>query len=81
MTPRKSKKLRTKTHKKRSKFKLYSGGKNNTTIRQLEKVKCSPKQLNELNNFTCYTDKSLYKLRDMWNNSQLSKLVLLYRRR
>jgi len=33
----------------------------------LKKVRCSPKDKSELNNFTCYTDKSLYKLRDFWN--------------
>jgi len=31
------------------------------------KVNCSPKPKNEMNDFTCYTDKSLYKLRDLWN--------------
>lgn len=33
----------------------------------LKKVRCSPKDKNELNDFTCYTDKNLYKLRDLWN--------------
>jgi len=36
-------------------------------FKNLQKVKCSPKIKNELNNFTCYTNKSLYKLRDLWN--------------
>jgi len=35
---------------------------------RLKKVNCSPKDKNEMNNFTCYTDKSLYKLRDLWNS-------------
>jgi hypothetical protein len=34
---------------------------------KLKKVMCSPKDKNELNEFTCYTDKNLYKLRDLWN--------------
>ena len=34
---------------------------------QLQKVNCSPKNKKELNDFTCYTDKALYKLRDLWN--------------
>ena len=34
---------------------------------KLKKVMCSPKDKNELNDFTCYTDKNLYKLRDLWN--------------
>jgi hypothetical protein len=33
----------------------------------LEPVNCSPKDKNEINNFTCYTNKSLYKLRNLWN--------------
>ena len=33
----------------------------------LKKLNCSPKPKNELNNFTCYTNKNLYKLRDLWN--------------
>ena len=33
----------------------------------LEKVNCSPKPKGEINDFTCYTNKSLYKLRDLWN--------------
>jgi hypothetical protein len=35
--------------------------------KNLEKVNCSPKDKKEINPFTCYTDKSLYKLRDLWN--------------
>lgn len=30
-------------------------------------TKCSPKPLHELNNFTCYTDTSLLKLKHKWN--------------
>jgi hypothetical protein len=33
----------------------------------LEKINCSPKPKGEINDFTCYTNKSLYKLRDLWN--------------
>jgi hypothetical protein len=33
----------------------------------LKKVRCSPKDKTEMNDFTCYTDKNLYKLRDLWN--------------
>ena len=38
-----------------------------THKKKLEKVNCSPKTKHELNNYTCYTDVSLYKLRDKWN--------------
>lgn len=34
---------------------------------KLLKVNCSPKDKKEMNDFSCYTDKSLYKLRDLWN--------------
>jgi hypothetical protein len=33
----------------------------------LTKVNCSPKPKNEMNEFSCYTNKSLYKLRNLWN--------------
>ena len=32
-----------------------------------KKINCSPKPKDELNNFSCYTNKSLIKLRDKWN--------------
>ena len=54
------------TQKRKSKIKKNTTRKQNK-FKQLQKVKCSPKIKNELNNFTCYTDKSLYKLRDLWN--------------
>jgi len=31
------------------------------------KLNCSPKGKNEINKFSCYTNESLYKLRDQWN--------------
>jgi hypothetical protein len=34
---------------------------------QLNKLNCSPKDKKEIKNFTCYTDSSLFKLRDKWN--------------
>ena len=49
---------------------IYKGGdkyeKHNKTAK-LKNVNCSPKQKDEINEFTCYTNKSLYKLRDLWN--------------
>ena len=33
----------------------------------LEEINCSPKPKGEINDFSCYTNKSLYKLRDLWN--------------
>jgi len=34
---------------------------------KLQKVNCSPKPKNEINNFSCYTTKNLIKLRNFWN--------------
>jgi hypothetical protein len=60
-----------KTVRKKSKRKTNSkkikGGKTLKRKTYLQKVNCSPKSKNELNNFTCYTNKSLYKLKDLWN--------------
>ena len=33
----------------------------------LEKINCSPKPKYEMNEFSCYTDTSLFKLKDLWN--------------
>ena len=33
----------------------------------LKKLKCSPKDKNEVNDYTCYTDDTLHMLRDNWN--------------
>ena len=51
---------------------LRGGSKNQSKkpqkTRKLKKISCSPKPKSEMNNFTCYTNKSLYKLRDLWND-------------
>ena len=56
----KTSQLKNKTKKQHGSASLDKSGK-------LKKVNCSPKDKSELNKFTCYTDKSLYKLRDLWN--------------
>ena len=33
--------------------------------KSLKKVNCSPKAKGEINQYSCYTNKSLYKLRDL----------------
>ena len=33
----------------------------------IKKLRCSPKKKGKKNNFSCYTDESLYKLRNLWN--------------
>jgi len=60
------------------KIKKHTGGKHHTKNHihnfkkqhksiHLHKVNCSPKPKGEINEFSCYTNKSLYKLRDLWN--------------
>jgi len=41
--------------------------KKNARRTQTAKLRCSPKQKGEMNNFTCYTNRSLYKLKALWN--------------
>ena len=36
-------------------------------IKPFVKLNCSPKGKNEVNEYTCYTDDDLHKLRNMWN--------------
>ena len=48
----------------KNKIKGGAGSKRKT---KLKKINCSPKPKGEMNDFTCYTNKSLYKLRDLWN--------------
>jgi len=57
------KKYRDKNKKnitKNSRVKYGSG-------KKLKKVNCSPKPKGELNEFSCYSNKSIIKLRDQWN--------------
>ena len=64
-------KMKTKTKltktKKNNFHNQFGSSKNGKKQKTLEKVNCSPKNKNEVNDFSCYTDKSLYKLRDLWN--------------
>lgn len=38
-----------------------------TNIKPFVKLNCSPKGKGEVNDYTCYTDDDLHKLRNMWN--------------
>ena len=53
-------------YKKKNKFnnRIKGGSGKSKTIK---KINCSPKTKDELNDFSCYTNKSLIKLRDSWN--------------
>jgi hypothetical protein len=64
--------LKKNSLKKNETYKKYkhNGGKKyskNNKTSKLKKVNCSPKPKGEINEFSCYTNKSLYKLRDLWN--------------
>jgi hypothetical protein len=62
-----TKKSNTKKSNTKKSNKLIRGGVIKNKTSQLKKINCSPKPKDELNNFTCYTNKDLYKLRDLWN--------------
>jgi len=53
--------------KKNHKNKTVRGGSIKKKTVKLKKIICSPKPKNAINDFTCYTNRSLYKLRDLWN--------------
>ena len=40
-----------------------------------KKLRCSPKEKTKYNKFSCYTNDSLYKLRDKWNKRHHDKLI------
>ena len=66
----KTKKYRKNEKSNRNKYMKYinkRGGLNKKKTKKLLKVNCSPKDKTEINDFSCYTDKSLFKLRDLWN--------------
>jgi len=42
----------------------------------LIKLRCSPKEKNKMNNFSCYTDESLYKLRNLWNSRHPDEMII-----
>ena len=55
-------KIKTKRHKKK-----HKPLKRDKDTRRNNKLKCSPKPKNQINEYSCYTDKSLMKLKAMWN--------------
>jgi hypothetical protein len=44
-------------------------------IKPFVKLNCSPKGKNEVNEYTCYTDDDLHKLRNMWNARHSDKPI------
>jgi len=59
-------KTKTKSNTKKKTLNKKKGGKNKKT-QKMHKLNCSPKPKNEINDFSCYTNQSLFKLRDLWN--------------
>jgi hypothetical protein len=55
-----------KTQRRRRNYKKIKTNKFRKSI-NLVKLNCSPKPKNEINSFSCYNNKSLFKLRDLWN--------------
>lgn len=61
------KKIKMRTLKmKRNKFN-YRQNKVKSQRNTLKKLQCSPKEKDKINKFSCYTDETLIKLRDLWN--------------
>jgi len=49
------------------KYKKYKKHKKTIKLKKLKKLNCSPKPREEKNNFSCYSNSSLLKLKSMWN--------------
>jgi hypothetical protein len=43
------------------------GGKKERKSIKLQKLNCSPKEKGKMNDFSCYTNESLMKLKELWN--------------
>jgi hypothetical protein len=56
--------------------KIFNLNKNNNNKKQFLKLRCSPKEKNKMNSFSCYTDESLYKLRNLWNSRHPDELII-----
>ena len=48
-----------------------------STLKNMIKLRCSPKDKNvdKINNFSCYTDKSLIELKELWNMRHPDKMI------
>ena len=73
--------VKSKRMKNNQKTKRNINNRNNKTKKHdyknfnFKKLRCSPKEKNKFNSFTCYTNESLYKLRDQWNKKHPDKLI------
>ena len=60
----------TKRHNKKGYFSSIRnvfGGKKERKSVKLQKLNCSPKEKGKINDFSCYTNESLMKLKELWN--------------
>lgn len=82
MMTQKKRQMKSKRMKNREiKKNTHNYKKNNYTKKRdyktfnFKKIRCSPKEKKDYNKFTCYTNDSLYKLRDQWNKKHSDKLI------
>lgn len=74
-------KRRTNNNNKKTKKLRFKGKQTNKSFveddkeKQFKKLNCSPKDKNEVKEYTCYTDTDLQKLRDMWNARHPDKKI------
>ena len=57
----------TTKNRTRKKYNISKNKRGSGKSSTYKKINCSPKPKDELNEFTCYTNKSLVRLRDRWN--------------
>ena len=63
----------------RTKKNNYKGG--NKTLKHdykhfnFKELRCSPKEKGKMNSFSCYSNDSLYKLRDLWNQKNSDRRI------
>jgi hypothetical protein len=55
--------------------KQHGGRTQKNKSNKLKKLQCSPKDKNKINKFSCYTDETLIKLRDLWNERHPDNLI------
>ena len=76
-------KLNNKTKKSRSTSNSNSKSNSKSNMKKslkgrgkfMKKLSCSPKEKSQQNSFSCYTDESLYKLRNLWNARHSDEII------
>ena len=73
---RKTRKIQNKSQKLRQKIKQTNKLEHlETKPKPFQKLNCSPKDKNEVKEYTCYTDADLQKMRNMWNARHPDKKI------